>query len=176
MAQVNCPKCGHPVEPSMTECPMCGVIFKKYQAGVLKAQKAFEKKAQQAKQEQLKKLKKCPACSAVISKRAAACPQCGEPQEVPADHLPGTEKIRIGSGRFPVHFIHHPTACESCLYAGPRNRRCRRDYVCGDGFIRHRFFPGCRHVVSDADYHHENWLRECSAVIQARGKHQVLTC
>lgn len=95
MAQVNCPKCGHPVEPSMTECPMCGVIFKKYQAGVLKAQKAFEKKAQQAKQEQLKKLKKCPACSAVISKRAAACPQCGEPQEVPADHLPGTEKKSV---------------------------------------------------------------------------------
>ena len=52
MALIKCPKCRHQVEPSEHECPKCGIIFKKYQEGVLKAQKAFEEKADAVRKQQ----------------------------------------------------------------------------------------------------------------------------
>ena len=81
MALIKCPKCTHEVEPSMQECPKCGVIFKKYQQGVLKAQKIMAEKAKQTHIEQSKRLTTCSACDNSISKLASTCPRCGQPQQ-----------------------------------------------------------------------------------------------
>ena len=81
MASIKCPKCAHQVEPSMQECPKCGVIFKKYQQGVLKAQKVMADKAKQAHIEQSKRLTTCSACNNTISKLASSCPRCGQPHQ-----------------------------------------------------------------------------------------------
>ncbi len=82
MALIKCPKCRHQVEPSEHECPKCGIIFKKYQEGVLKAQKAFEEKAKQDHKTRSLKLTKCEACNNTISRLASTCTRCGEPQYV----------------------------------------------------------------------------------------------
>jgi len=82
MALIKCPKCSHQVEPNEHECPKCGVIFKKYQEGVVKAQKAFAEKAKRSHNAQSIKLTKCGACANTISKLAPVCPRCGEPQKV----------------------------------------------------------------------------------------------
>jgi len=102
MALITCPKCSHQVEPSERECPKCGIIFKKYQEGVLKAQKAFEEKAKQAK----KKLTTCTACNSPISVLAQSCPKCGEPRYVPA---PSASENRTGSWFFDFRFDHFVT-------------------------------------------------------------------
>lgn len=103
MALITCPKCSHQVEPSERECPKCGIIFKKYQEGVLKAQKAFEEKAKQAQ----KKLTKCRACTNTISMLASTCPRCGEPRHVPAPTAGAEDKS--GATLFDFQFDHFIT-------------------------------------------------------------------
>lgn len=107
MALIKCPKCRHQVEPSEHECPKCGIIFKKYQEGVLKAQKAFEEKAKQAHMTQSLKLTKCEACSNTISRLASACPRCGEPQYVRG--IDSTPEHNTAAGIIDFKFNHFIT-------------------------------------------------------------------
>jgi hypothetical protein len=95
MAIVKCPKCSHEVQPSVAECPQCGLIFKRYQEGVLKAQKHKEEKEKRARTEQLKKLIPCNACRTTISKRARSCPKCGEPQIVEEETQADSQKADV---------------------------------------------------------------------------------
>ena len=95
MALITCPKCAHQVKPSEQECPKCGVIFKKYQEGVLKAQKVLSEKAKQEHQTRSTRLTTCGACTNTISRLAPACPRCGEPQK-PDPTLQPDEKHLTG--------------------------------------------------------------------------------
>ena len=104
MALIKCPKCTYQVEPHEQECPKCGVIFKKYQAGVLKAQKAMAEKAKQSHNSESPRLTTCNACEQTISRLAHSCPRCGEPQQPssppPVEETPPTGFFDFGFSRF----------------------------------------------------------------------------
>jgi len=50
----------------MTECPNCRTIFQEFQ--------------EQVRKNQHTKKKNCEVCNALLSRRAPACPKCGDPQ------------------------------------------------------------------------------------------------
>lgn len=67
----NCPKCNYEYKTGETTCQKCGIIFEKYVA--------LQKK-QIAKKQSL--MTKCKVCDKEISKNAALCPHCGEPNKI----------------------------------------------------------------------------------------------
>ncbi len=100
MAKIKCPKCEHEVQAGAAECPKCGLIFKKYQEGIIKAQKYKEEKIKRENAEQQKKLTPCNACRSTISKLAVTCPRCGEPQNTDNKHDPFEDSSAFGIFNF----------------------------------------------------------------------------
>ena len=70
----QCPNCGAAKQPG-PECPQCGVIYAKAE-GKLRPK---NDKREETTPKINENLTRCPTCDREISKRATACPHCGDP-------------------------------------------------------------------------------------------------
>jgi len=113
MESVKCPKCTKEYDLISTECPGCGFKIKQYFNNLKKLKKENEEKGKQhlaevrrikkekeeqekrSREEQKNKITSCGACNYAISKRAEACPRCGEPQKSPEPFRSSQDEMEL---------------------------------------------------------------------------------